>query len=877
MKIDEVKSTYDITDVVGRYVALKKKGKEYVGLCPFHDDHKPSMAVVPDKQMYSCPVCQSHGDMVTFVQKIERCTLPEALLKITGEAAAIVADADKPKWVWLQSCADVPALPTRHYSLGAPSMVWRYTDTFYVMRFETKSGKDIRPLTLCTRGGGAPAWRWQGAPTPRPLYNLEALEASLSAVVIVVEGEKTAEWLQQRRPKQVVVTWHGGTSNVQNTDWSPLRGRTVLFFPDHDALGWAAMHVASLLIGEHENGEVIKSPSSASRAWDCADSEWSSEQCQGWVKANRTVFNDVSDCPRWADGDRAVRYEMHGKVAYTIIGDKTYACEEPAAVSSAVPTVVAAKPPTKHGNEFFALLGYDRRGFHFWAKEARLVKTLSEGQFTKSMLMSIAPLSYWSSMYPAKSKFDADAAIDNLIRLQYKVGVFDDRRIRGCGAWREDDKFIIHTGTRLLVDGQYRELNEYESEYIYEVSRSIDIFKGTAITKSQGREFIDMLRQVNWERSVNAQLLAGWCVVAPICGALDWRPHVWITGGAGTGKTWIMSEIVTRLLGGAAIALQGESTEAGIRQRVGSDAMPVIFDEAEAEDKNSIDRIEKILNLMRIASSESDAVMLKGTSGHEAKEFHVRSCFLFASIIYQARKQADLTRVSVLGLRRPVEGSRDQFERLRTEQVRVMSKEFCGGFHARTLRLLPKIIEAIEVFAKVGAEILKSQRIADQLAPLCAGAWMLCSDDIPTHDQADRWMRQQDWESESSLEEERDERQCLAALLEHTVRVEMGDYGKEHERQVGELIGMVLGGGYLPSDVTRAGDRLARLGIKPDGGGFYVSNTSKQIRGVLRGTQWEKNHGKVLQRVDGARCVDPMYFTSAHTSRAVWLPFALEK
>ena len=52
--IDAVKERADIVDVVGEHVVLKKKGREFVGICPFHDDSKPSMTVSPAKQFYYC-------------------------------------------------------------------------------------------------------------------------------------------------------------------------------------------------------------------------------------------------------------------------------------------------------------------------------------------------------------------------------------------------------------------------------------------------------------------------------------------------------------------------------------------------------------------------------------------------------------------------------------------------------------------------------------------------------------------------------------------------------------------------------------------------------------------------------------------------------
>src|SRR5690606_35168901 len=68
-----------IVRVVGEHVALRAKGREFVGLCPFHDDHKPSMNVVPTKGIFHCFVCGAGGDVFTFVQKFHKMEFREAL------------------------------------------------------------------------------------------------------------------------------------------------------------------------------------------------------------------------------------------------------------------------------------------------------------------------------------------------------------------------------------------------------------------------------------------------------------------------------------------------------------------------------------------------------------------------------------------------------------------------------------------------------------------------------------------------------------------------------------------------------------------------------------------------------------------------------
>jgi len=85
---DRVKDASDIVRVVGEVVALRPKGREYVGLCPFHDDSKPSMNVVPSKQIFHCFACGAGGDVFSFVRKFHKMEFREAL-EFLAERAGI--------------------------------------------------------------------------------------------------------------------------------------------------------------------------------------------------------------------------------------------------------------------------------------------------------------------------------------------------------------------------------------------------------------------------------------------------------------------------------------------------------------------------------------------------------------------------------------------------------------------------------------------------------------------------------------------------------------------------------------------------------------------------------------------------------------------
>ena len=80
--IEAVKERADIVDVVGEHVVLKKKGREYVGICPFHDDSKPSMTVSPAKQFYYCFSCGAGGNSIKFLMEFQRQSFSEVVLDL---------------------------------------------------------------------------------------------------------------------------------------------------------------------------------------------------------------------------------------------------------------------------------------------------------------------------------------------------------------------------------------------------------------------------------------------------------------------------------------------------------------------------------------------------------------------------------------------------------------------------------------------------------------------------------------------------------------------------------------------------------------------------------------------------------------------------
>ncbi|MCH8193167.1 MAG: DNA primase [Planctomycetes bacterium] len=84
--IDRIQQANDVVDVVGEYVSLTRRGSEWVGICPFHEDHRPSMYVTEVKQIFKCFACGAGGDVFKFVQMHEQLTFPQAIERLAQRA-----------------------------------------------------------------------------------------------------------------------------------------------------------------------------------------------------------------------------------------------------------------------------------------------------------------------------------------------------------------------------------------------------------------------------------------------------------------------------------------------------------------------------------------------------------------------------------------------------------------------------------------------------------------------------------------------------------------------------------------------------------------------------------------------------------------------
>lgn len=254
----------------------KTRQREYEVKNPARDDrHSGSFSVNLDHGgWYDFATGDKGGDLVALVAYLEGCEQLEALRQLesflgigaersgpdTAPASPPPTRSNKPAkendWTPVTPIPKdaLATMPATHPKHGQPWKRWDYRDVdgclmMVVERYnlptqpgETKPHKVFSPLTWWRHTGtGEGKWQRKGLPEPRPLLNLDKLSADPKAPVVVCEGEKSAEAAADLMPYYVATCWPNGTNSATKADWTPLKGRHVVLWPDNDAAGMQCM------------------------------------------------------------------------------------------------------------------------------------------------------------------------------------------------------------------------------------------------------------------------------------------------------------------------------------------------------------------------------------------------------------------------------------------------------------------------------------------------------------------------------------------------------------------------------------------------------------------------------------------------------------
>ncbi len=869
MEVEELKSvaSYNIVSVLEHYIPNGSwRGVEYYFLNPSRPDkHTSSCSFNKNKMMYKDFASGDGGDIISYVQLALNCDFKTAIEDLKNYLGHADIKQDKPNEAKAEITIIKPEFEPKnfnHYKHGKPSQVWehKYQDGSifgYICRFlmQDKSKLDLPYYFASVKdknGNTTKKWVYK-APSPkdRILVGLDTLERK-SKSIFVVEGQKCQSKLAGFI-KVPVVTWTQGANSVHLSQWEQVKndGRDIIFWQDNDTAGFEV--IAKLQEILQKNIYIMNIPKDKPNKWDCAD------------------FIDGGCTPK-----ELVDFIQTNKRLYTLPVDLIEDLEE---IETLGPTEdiepieeIETLGPTEDiepieenntANNPFVCLGYDHEKYYYFVTGLQQVRSYASTGHSSTNLIELAELSYWESMYPAKSGVDWQSALNSLFRQQAQKGVYNPSNLRGRGVWLDNKKIVVHNGDFLIVNQKKMAIKSFKSKYTYEKNKSLDIKANSDLIDLEStQKLFSAIGKLSWEKSISAKLLAGWIVIAPISGCLKWRPHIWLTAGAGIGKSWVLQNIIRPLIGEHISAL-GESTQAGLRQETKNDSLPVVIDEFESNDVKGLERITGILELARQSSSDTDSTIFKGSLSHKSVSFNPRCIYCFASIGLGIKEFADQTRVAVLKLIKNKD--KEEFKKIEKDFYSIINEDFKYKLINKTIKNIDILFENEKLFNNFLAKEM-SKRMADQYAILFAGAWSLQSEKVILENEIASFVENITEDDLKDLNFDNDEARCLELILESKIRVFNKDYTiAEAVKTIFDYCNEAKMSIYNAENENKIlaeefYDTLMRNGIRVDVGrswkengdcnkAIIIAGQHKEIDKMLEKTAYANKHKHYLERL----------------------------
>lgn len=514
-------------------------------------------------------------------------------------------------------------------------------------------------------------------------------------------------------------------------------------------------------------------------------------------------------------------------------------------------------------------IGFSERTNHFLTPEGLLV-SLQAREMVRLELDHLIPAEW--SIRNGYARLDATGRVTGIHyeRVVWSLnaacrekGYIDlAEMVRGRGAWAgTDGKLYVNCGDVVLVGpapnapDEVAELRPGRIDgFIYLGAAPLPrpVRRRIAKQVSPAKALLRLLETWPWARKVDARLLLGWIGAAMICGALPWRPWVWISGPRGSGKSTI-HRLQVALMGKWLVATS-DASAAGIWQRLRQQPLPVALDEAEPEEGSR--RLRDIVNYAR--SHSTGSTVMRGGADHQGSQFVSQSCFLFSSINRPSLRSQDLSRLAILEL-----GAlpRDQAAP-QLDQAKL--RDFGAMLFARMIDGWSRFHATFETFRARLAEVGHSARGCDQFGTLLACAHLLLHDeDVGDCDDVDM-QAIIDALKAGTLTEMIDDVGDETAMLQHLLSTPHQPGPHADRASIGEWVARAAapsqtlldgdGAAPLPHDAMRALELLGlKIHTRDARRWLFIATMHPELMRIFKDTQWAGRSGAVGAWTQSAR------------------------
>jgi len=321
---------------------------------------------------------------------------------------------------------------------------------------------------------------------------------------------------------------------------------------------------------------------------------------------------------------------------------------------------------------------------------------------------------------------------------------------KGCGVWNDDGRIVIFTGEYFInIDTKkVYDISEFKSKYLYEMNSDIEIDDfANVLSQEEITGIVDSIKRLKFQESASNDFLIGWIVASLIGGILHWRPHIYITGSPGAGKSTINEMILKKLFGNFNVNPTSSSgnTFPSIRNLISGVTYPVVIDEAESKKKIENSHINEIMDCARAVSTYNE----KGNFITNAKDsngnnnyYLISSMFCLIGVNPAITDEADYRRWSRLefkGEKNPESWQDDRFfiETNCTQSLGIKFRNFVWN----NTRAITKNIDNFRI---VTGRHTKSQITGDQIGTLLGARWSLANMKIYTDDEIESILKNYD-------------------------------------------------------------------------------------------------------------------------------------
>ena len=720
-----------------------KSGSEWQTHCflPTHGgpDKNPSMSVDVTKGVYYCHKCGLGGNSYKYLTEVRNMS-SAAAMKMMEEDGQVKPKGVKPS----KDKFHLDEIPVSNRGLKSKlEYDYRNEQGRLVMRVIRYSGiidgqpqKKFMQLTPAMDGGWYMCKATNQEKLPKdvsveklPLYRLAELERP--GDVWFVEGEKCVDAVNDIespfKQQPIAVCIAGGSSaKLADNDFSPLQSRNVIVVADADNAGRKfAARIGRMLYIDYKCNIKYVMPDGGD-GYDIADAlhEGGWESAMAWIKQSKRYAHPLPkdlfeeqkvETPNIDEAMQEGLNESYGEN----FGNRETVLEN---------------------NRYFRVMGYTAGGEHiaiYW-KENNTVLFFRPSAFGHTgTLLQVAPIEFWESLTKSKALNNNEKLLlqDLIYRVAEKKDIIRSVDQLGRGAIMQNDKLYYNLGDRFLADEDKETgmlsktygLEEAPNRLVLEPGEVIILDDDITKFEQYSTEFYEAFIRYRFESVNDARIMAGWMVSTIIGGALEHRPHVWLSAPARTGKTYLLNKVIKPFLGNM-VQLHIDSTYAGIAQDVRSDSIGVIIDEFEPEEHKE-SQMREILAMLRGASG-GEASRTRGSSEGRANKTRPRFSALLSSVNKPSLSEADESRLANCYLsRRPV----PNWDAVRKELTRVTSQERLCVIRSATIKHLPALMDMVGVMMgelenKDGVD----SRSAMMHAALTAGACWLSGDETLT-------------------------------------------------------------------------------------------------------------------------------------------------